>query len=279
MKRIFKVLVNVMAVLMLSVFALGLFGCQDIKKLQVTVEVDEKEYTLSVDLYRHLAPNTVDAIVGYVNEGYYNGKVFYKFESTNNKQIMMGDLYFDESGAIQKAKKAEIKGEFTNNGVKGSDLISAKGYIGLWRTWYDYGEDNSFKKSDDARDSGSATWYMPTETTELSNYNGNFCVFAKFDVNDDANKNAYNALADIFASSDNYTTYVIYYTGEYDADKKDSDYGLEYHCITKEAYALLSAEEKEEIFATEDKKGQLVCYNATNVQVPSSAKVKSIKVA
>ena len=255
-----KTLTLVVAVLMTFACTLGLTACSttNIQKLQLTVQVynyaDDKQvdYTMNIDLYGHLAPKTVDAIVSYINEGHYNGLPFYKLESYSN-QIMVGDYKFEDGALVKNAEKPTVDGEFTYGGQiteGGSPLYAKKGTIGLWRNWY--AQDGSYT-SRAGTDSGSATWFIPTQTIDA--YNDYFCVFAQYDLTDDDNNETITALTNIFDDADNYETFVIYYTGEYD--------NLTFHCVKS---ADFDADEIDDLFEAED--DQFVCYNKTEIKVP-----------
>ena len=119
---------------------------------------------------------------------------------------------------------------------------------------------------------------MPTST--LSSYNDYFCVFGQFDAEATENAEALEALEALFASSSNYEEYVIYYTGEYNVELADENYGLTAHVITKEEYD--DTKDSLDVFEAED--AQLVCYNATTVNVPmakdaAAAKIVSARMA
>lgn len=282
MKALKKIFINLIAVVMTCMCMFSLTGCiEDIKKLELKLQVYDyansktEEYTLSVDLYRHLAPNTVDAIIGYVNEGYYDGALFYKMEDYSS-QIMIGDLIVDESGKIaQNAVKPQIEGEFEKGGTIGSNLVSEKGSIGLWRSWTAF--DNTYKSAN-ATDTGRATWYIPT--SDISSYNKYFCVFAQYDTADEDNADAIDALTAAFGSAENYDEYVIYYTGKYDESKADENYGLEFHC---ESASTFVAGDISDLFTADKASAQLVCYNHYTVRVPEkngafAAKISSAKI-
>lgn len=286
MKKLFKTAVNFMALAITAVATFGLAACEDIKKLELSLNVynytdsafyAEKDVKFSVDLYRHLAPKTVDKVLEYVKNGYYDNAVFYE----ESGMIMLGDLKLDENGnvvqnLIDGKLPSEIYGEFDSNGTKGSDLVNKKGSIGIWRSYY-ASDTETYKTSSNARNSGRATWYIPT--SEKTAYDGYFCVFAQYDTADTANAKAIEAITAIFAA-DYYTEYVIYYTGEYDAEKADENYGLTFNVMTKKDFDAL--DEEPEMFKAE--KEQLVCFNKKTVKIPNvaggevSAKVKSVKV-
>lgn len=288
MKKLLKVAVNFMAVAMLAVATFSLSACEDIKKLELSLSLynysdntfyAEDDVKFSVELYRHLAPKTVDKVLEHVKAGYYDNAVFYIDES-NSSQIMMGDLKFEDGelkqNLINGKLPSEIYGEFEHNGTTGSNLVSEKGSIGIWRSYY--ASDANYRTSSDARNSGRATWYIPTST--ISGYNDYFCVFAIYDTSNSANAKAIDAITAIFGNSDYYTEYVIYYTGEYDAEKPDENYGLTFNVMEKDDFDAL--DEEPEMFEAEGQ--QLVCYNKKTVKIPNSvngrvaAKVNGITV-
>jgi cyclophilin family peptidyl-prolyl cis-trans isomerase len=266
MKKFKKLLINVIACIMTATCVFSLTACvEDIRKLEIKIETYNYEangavetHTMNIDLYRHLAPKTVDAIVNYVNEeGYYNDAIFYKMKNYGS-QIMFGDLVY-RSGIKANEVKPTLPGEFTYGGTVGSNLTNKKGSIGLWRSWYE--ADGGYSDNRNATDSGRATMFMPTST--LSSYNDYFCVFGQFDAEATENAKTLETLEAIFASSSNYEEYVIYYTGEYDATKADSNYGLTFNCVSVEDYKEVDTDT---VFKAEG--AQLVCYNATNVYIP-----------
>ncbi len=295
MKKFFRLAVNFMAVALMAVATFSLAACEDIKKVELKLSIynysdstfyAEDDVKFTVELYRHLAPKTVDKVLEHVKAGYYDNAIFYK-ETGYSSQIMMGDLKFEDGelkqNLINGKLPSEIYGEFEHNGTTGSNLVSEKGSIGIWRSYY--ASDDSYKTSSAARDSGRATWYIPTSS--ISGYNDYFCIFAQYDTEDTANSTAISAISDIFSNSDYYTEYVIYYTGEYDVDKPDENHGLTFHAVLKEdwddADTGYDADAKtyngETVFEAEG--DVLVCYNYKTVRIPkpvngeTGAKVKT----
>ncbi len=276
MKKFKKLIMCVMSAVMLLTCTVGLTGCgEDIKKLELNFEVYNYEagvtetHTLKVDLYRHLATQTVDNIIGYVNDGYYNDLLVYKLGGeAGANQLMLGDIKYDPSNAEAQNNfgfylneiKPTISGEFASGGTVGSNLKNTSGAIGLWRSWYAF--DETYNGNSNATDSGRATWYIPTDT--ISDYDGNFCVFAQFDLEDEENQDTLDALTKAFSSSEKYVNYVIYYTGEYDKTKADQNFGLEFHVLLQEDY-LAMKDSLGEFVAKDD---QLMQYNATTIRVP-----------
>lgn len=284
MKIFKKIFTCALVCVILAMATFSLTACEDLRTLEINVSVvnvsdaTPTDYTLTVKLYRHLAPETVDAIVSYANEGYYDGATFYRDADTS--VIMTGDFNFDGKTVTKKDEKPAIKGEFNNNGVTGSDLVNEEGYVGLWRNYSDY------TVSEKSRDSGRATIYMPTSAK--SAYDGYFCVFGKFDLNDDDNETAWTAIKDVFDSSLYSETYVIYYTGEYNNDDSVKDNGLTFHCVTSDEYDSLTQSEKDDVFTPDVEDGQYKNYAKRNVKLPvfgnnktdrvCGAYIKSVKV-
>lgn len=268
MKKLFRTFVNFVAAAMLAVAVFSFAGCEDIKKVQLDLSVynlssenfyDKDDVALSLDLYRHLAPETVDAVVNAVNSEYYNGAIFY-VDTAYPNQIMVGDLKFENGELVRNLidgkDPAMVHGEFEYNGTTGSDLKNQKGYVGLWRGWY-ASNTNTYKTSN-AMDTGRAVWYIPTST--ITSYDGYFCVFATFD----AGSTAITAIPALFNSESTYTEYIIYYTGEYVAADNAVDNGLTFHAVKAEDFD--EDEIEEDIFVAEG--DQLACYNKKTVKIP-----------
>lgn len=294
MKKLFKTAVNFMAVALASVCAFSFAACEDIKKLELSLSLYnttdgafyvEDDVKFSVDLYRHLAPKTVDKVIEYVKSGYYDNAIFYIDESSSS-QIMTGDLKFEngelKQNLIDGKLPSEIYGEFEYGGTTGSNLLNEKGSIGLWRSYY---ADGNSKTSSNAFDSGRATWFIPTSS--ITGYDGYYCVFAQYDVSDTANSKAISAISGIFANSEYYTEYVVYFTGDYDSTKADENYGLTFHALTKDKYNEEYDSESEtvygeKVFVAEGQ--QLVSFNKRTLKIPnvingeSVAKIKTVKV-
>ncbi len=286
MKALKKTFVLVISLLMTFSVCFSMTACakDDIRHIELTVQVydyendkmyETEEVTLTLDLYRHFAPQTVDAIIEYVQDGYYDNAIFYQL-SDYSGQIMFGDLKYSDGVVTKNALMPTIDGEFANGMTEGSTLVNKKGSVGLWRTWNAH--DGNYNRSSTNTDSGRATWFIPTETK--TSYNGWFCVFAQIDLNDESNSTALNAISKAFTTSGEYVNYVIYYTGEYDAQNPDSNdgHGLTFHCV-KEDYL----DEDLDIFEAKD--SELVCYNKQVIRVPVTgpsgeigAKVVSVKV-
>ena len=79
MKLFRKLFTCIMATLLTVVACFGLTGCakEDIVQVEIKIQVyntedsefyAEDEVVLTIDLYRHLAPKTCDAIIDYIND-------------------------------------------------------------------------------------------------------------------------------------------------------------------------------------------------------------------
>ncbi len=281
MKRLFKVLINVIAILSACFMLVSFSACheEDIKTLELKISVYDYEeskandYTMTVKLYRHLAPKTVDAVIKAVKNGYYNDAVFYSMNSYGG-QIMLGDFKLQgEDLILNPIKLNTVKGEFENNGVTGSNLLNRLGSVGLWRDWYV--SDGGYDTSSEARNSGTATWYIPTRT--MSDYDGYFTVFGQIDFAEgNSNQKAFDAIKGLLADTENVTEYEIYYTGEYDEEKDNN--GLEFNCVEK---AEFDEGKIENLFKAESGDKVYVSYNHYTVTVGNGnigAKVVSAKI-
>ena len=300
MKRNFKIFVNALLIVVLCVLSLGLFACEDLKRVEVNVSVYDISKqktvtkTITIDLYRHLADETVDTIVDYAKKGYYDNSLFYVNKNTSETEnaITFGDYKFDDSfNVIQNTASYvhNIKGEFEYNGTVGSDLINAKGYVGLWRDWT---ANNGYTTSDSSMNSGRASLYMPTTaTTKMDGY---FCVFGKIDLDKQENKEAFDLISAIFDDSTYYVDYTVYYTGEFDKTKSDENYGLTYGIMTSEDFnnnydpankRVKVGEDFVTVFAAEGE--EYVSFNHHTVRIPiwnqngkgniATAKIESVK--
>lgn len=299
MKRLFKKLIGFIAVVVMAISSLTFTACSgNGTTLEFTVKVYDSsvgkvvEKTMDIDLYKSVAPKTVDAIVKYAKDGYYNGMTFYimtSFDGSSaySSQIMFGDLSYDAVNKVLAlsdtfGEKPFLDGEYKNAGYIGNNLKNEKGSIGLWRTWQK-GDGDSYKTSNWSN-TGKATWYIPTST--ISDYDDSFCVFGKINLNDETTSNTWSKISAVCNNSSLTKSFVIYYTGEYTADDAVVNNGLEFHCLPTEDFEALSEAEKDEVFVPEV--GQYVKYAKTTVKIPvradgsgyqpSAAYVESVKV-
>lgn len=290
MKRFSKIIINALAVVILAVSCFGLIGCKkDIKTVELTLSLydyendtvfDEGDVAITIDFYRHLAPNTVDKMIDYVKEGYYDGAIFYQMLSKTGSvlsTVMVGDLKLDGEQIVLNDIKPMLDGEFDAGGTKGSNLVNEKGSIGLWRTWNARDDESVAFANSTSTDTGRATWFMPTTT--LDTYDKYFCVLGKLDLDDTNTNDGLNGIISAFEDGGYFEEYVIYYTGEYDETKPNENFGLQFHCVSKEDFD----EDVDGLFVAEE--DQYVCYNHYTIRVPKTgengqftAVIKSAKV-
>lgn len=275
MKKLSKIFVSLLMIIVAFSVCFSFSGCKEIKTVEITVsvyDIEKGEFadkTLSVELYRHLAPNTVDTILKYAEEGYYDDTVFYK-NNSYSKQIMVGNFKFD-NGIIENDLKPTIEGEFEIGGTVGNNLKNAEGSLGLWRTWK---YDASYTATATV-DTGRSTLYMPTSS--ISAYDGNFCIFAQFDTSSEA----WTSIKALFNNSAFYDTYVIFYTGEYNNDDSVLNNGLTFNAMESSEFSSASAEITP--FDPSSETGAYAGYEKHNIYVPTyngqiAAYIKSVKV-
>ena len=225
----------------MSVCAFSLTACSDMKKIELQVSVydtannKQLEKSISVDLYRHLAKETVDTIIDYVNKGYYDNKPFYLYDGAlqnKNQGITFGDYKLDSSFNVVKDDYDFIKtirGQFEYNGTIGSDLYHTDGAIGIWRNWT---VQNGYESTDDTMNSARAELYI--SKSSVSSLDGYFCVFAKIDLDNTENSETWNLIKNVFSNTTYYSEYVVYYTGDYNEDLPNC--GLTFHCIEDDEF-------------------------------------------
>ncbi len=297
MKRFSKLIVNLVAGIMLAVSCFCLVGCEEIVTLEVTLSVydfdnetwlDEEDTTLTIDLYRHLADQTVDAITSYAQAGYYDNLPFYSLPYEGYKAIMIGDYKFNGTSLVQTERKVALDGEFEHGMTTGSNLTNKKGAVGLWRTWFAQDDGGNAHKASNGMDTGRATWFLPT--TAIADYNGYFCIFGQIDLDDETNNTAFSAVEKALKTSANCEEYIVYYTnGEnYTTDNSVANNGLTFNYMDKTVFEeqygkspTVDELEKNGIFVPEN--DQYVCYAHHTIRIAMAdgavaAKIKSIKV-
>lgn len=96
------------------------------KKPIVTIKMENGK-EIKIELYRDIAPITVDNFVSLVKNGFYNGIIFHRV--IKGFMIQGGD----PNGRGDGGPGYSIKGEFTSNGFK-NDLKHVRGVISMART-------------------------------------------------------------------------------------------------------------------------------------------------
>ena len=257
-------------------------------KLQVEVVVYDAETettgseTISFDMYEGLAPKAVAAVKQAVKDGKYNDCVLYEQSTANgtsvSSQLMFGGLKKSGSSYERAEQTAVPDADFEKNGTTGSNLTNSLGYLGLWRTW------NTTKSfSTDGFKNSTTQIYMPK--SDITSYNGYFCVFAKYSTQEDLD--VINDIVALFGNSDYYTEYTCYFTADRDGRLvKDADGKPTWNIMTTESFE--EAEESNSIrvyAAADDPDNENVSkvdtqYDKYTVKIVNSDKlsIKSIQV-
>lgn len=277
MKRIFKTLCLLLTLVFTLGFTASLTACEDIKQIKVNISVfdieksQQVETSITVDLYRHLAPETVDAIISYVEKGYYNDTLFYKNNMYTN--ILFGDYKVVDKALVQNNADyvLPIDGEFVANGLKmDGEFKFTEGTIGLWRDWQASGD---FKNNNnEAFNSGKGTLFIPTETK--TEYNDYFCILGKIETEIGSdNEKAFRLLKAITSSGKHFVNFTTFYTGDVTVKEDGTiDYsGLTYHqMLTQDFNDRYNEDENTidglEVFKAEG--SEFIKYNKQTLQLP-----------
>ena len=280
MKRFVKFFVSLLAVIILGTACLGVTACakDDIRRVELTVQVNNEEKVITLDLYRNLAPTTVDKMLEYIKDGYYDDALFYSPYSgvdsgVNLKGVMMGDLKMVDGEIVQNDIKPTLpKGEFEKGGAMGTNLKVSENSLVLWRNWSaSNGSYTSSSKTD--IESGRATWLMPTQT--ISSYDSYFCVFGVMNTSLTDTDEVWEEIKDEVLPDATTTKYVVYYTGKYDPTKPNENYGLTFHCEKQSEVGELS--KIPDLFVAKGE--QFTCFNSYVISVANkTCKVVSAKV-
>ena len=173
----------------------------------VTLEV-EGYGEIQIELYPDYAPNTVTTIIKLIQNGYYNGKVFYGTDSTAVHLGMMKNEISEETtetiettetvntnsqsnviedaptvsdidtsiiSGSEKDYEISIKGEFVANGFEKNTLRFEKGTVGLYRATYT--PYDSTDLTEQSRNSGNSLMFISMQ--ENSSLNGLYTPFGK----------------------------------------------------------------------------------------------------
>lgn len=92
----------------------------------VTIEMESSDI-IKVELYKDVAPNTVNNFISLINKGYYNGLVFHR---VINGFMIQGGC---PEGSGMGGPGYSIKGEFSSNGIENS-LRHTEGVISMARS-------------------------------------------------------------------------------------------------------------------------------------------------
>lgn len=138
----------------------------------VTMEIAEYG-TVKIELYPHMAPNTVRNFIKLINEGYYNGLTFHRVEES----LIQGG---DKAGTGSGTTEYTIEGEFTENGYKENTLSFERGTLGLARQDYSmmyyYTGNTSYLTQ--GYNSGCTQFFITADDCSES-FDGYYCAFGK----------------------------------------------------------------------------------------------------
>lgn len=112
-------------ILILLICCLFLTGCKTTKNPIVTMEIANYG-TVTIELYPHIAPNTVANFVNLIEEGFYDNLTFHRL--VPDFVLQGGDPKGDGSGGPNYT----IKGEFKENGIM-NNLSHTTGIISMAR--------------------------------------------------------------------------------------------------------------------------------------------------
>lgn len=125
--------------------------------------------TIKLELFREIAPETVDNFVELVENGFYDGLCFHR---VIEGFMIQGGGFVHKDALVPKKAPHTIKGEFASNGVK-NDLSHKKGVISMARTM--------------VPDSASSQFFICVE--DVPYLDGNYAAFGKT-VDEESLKNA-----------------------------------------------------------------------------------------
>lgn len=275
-----KVLLKIITALVAVVMLFSLTACEKISKLEINitvydVEADEMvEKTLTYNVHESLAPNATREIKKLIADGYYNDAFFYSQNTANgdtaSSLMFFGGLNRVDGVITQNTPVAIPEADFTHNGYEGSNLVNNVGYIGLWKTW-NYNQDYT-----KGNQNSNSTMFMPT--TSLSNYNGYFCVFAKYASSDDLE--LLKDIIDLLDTADYTTEYVCYYSANANGGlEKDADGNPVWNIMEADDFEIYSELNEKWIFSADSDKEESI-YNQYTVTALNADKlvINSIKV-
>lgn len=233
-----KIIIGILTFALLFATLATATGCSKIVKLQVEVVVyntetkTTEEKTISFDMYEGLAPNAVAAVKQAIKDGKYSDCVLYEQSTSNgvstSSQLMFGGLKKSGSTFERVQQTAVPNADFEKNGTTGSNLTNSLGYLGLWRTW-----DTTKSFTNNGFTNSTTQIYMPK--SDLTSYNGYFCIFAKYTSQDDLD--VINDIISLFGSTDYYTEYTCYFEADRDGRLvKDADGNPVWNIMTTEEF-------------------------------------------
>lgn len=187
-KNLVKIIALIAVVALLAYVGIGYYNAffKESQNPLVTMKINigGQEKVVKMELYPEYAPNTVANFVKLIENGYYNGKVFYGTDSSS--------LYFgrDTEGSVINATLAqvdssieagteadaeyEINGEFVANGFEANKLRHEKGVLSMCRMDY-----SQYMTSLTTQGYNSANGQACIILEDESNFNGIYAGFGK----------------------------------------------------------------------------------------------------
>lgn len=196
-------IIVILVAVSVALIVLAIHGVNNNKNLKnpiVTLNV-EGYGEIQIELYPEYAPNTTSTIVKLVQNGFYNGKVFYGIDSSDihfgmikneveettetgeavqtvnaiEDELTVSDIDLSVANGSEKDYKVAIKGEFVANGYENNTLRFEKGVVGLYRpTYMSY---DSTDLTEESYNSGTSLVFIALE--ERSALNGLYTPFGK----------------------------------------------------------------------------------------------------
>ena len=142
-------------------------------EVEMTVTFQEKEYVLEYELYRKVAPKTVDHFLWLAGNGYYDGLCVHNYDSAANRMYTGAYKVDDneETGLKYKLYYEEIK-EFDNYADFPVSVWMDQNQETALHTLYGEFEENGFVVENGAKkqEYGSLTMYYTDKTTSAKAY-------------------------------------------------------------------------------------------------------------
>lgn len=176
---VITIIAFLVVVALLGVVGFGYYkkATMEVKNPVATIEV-ENFGTIKVELYPEYAPNTVANFIALANNGYYNGKTFYRVVSDfmiqagtsneENTQLTLSAIDSSIEKGSDKDTAYSIEGEFISNGYNKNTLKHKEGVISMARA--DYTQYSSSLAEESYNSAGADFFIMTKDTSSLDGY-------------------------------------------------------------------------------------------------------------
>lgn len=182
-----KIILTIIIVLLIAACAYVAIAAimsktKEVKNPIVSLEI-ENYGTVKIELYPEYAPNTVKNIIKLVENGYYDGKVFY---GTDDLSVYVGRntegeinyptlATLDSTVSSDDDYEYEINGEFVANNFEENTLLHETGVVSLVRA--DYTQTLGSTLQEQSYNSGSSQFTILTK--DAHGLNGMYAAFGK----------------------------------------------------------------------------------------------------